>query len=511
MADSANERLVTVDIETMLPPEPVVAALAGALNDELDVPGQVVDAIAAAPTVTAAAAAATTAAVAAQDLVHGDDARLPRVETSDDYSVAITDNAGYLTWLAAKASDGGIPPYSADLIGAQITAARLPAQTKTDLTALVGGSLGVERKDVEDVLVAFVGSDDTQTWLAARATDGGPTDWALAMLLARIGPIGVADAAVTLAKLAPDVLARLFPDPPPVWSPVITQITCFGDSLTKGGGPAPVLGTETYGYVLSTLLTGVTVNVKGVSGQYASEIGVRQGGVVLNLTVAGGSIPTSGAVTVTPGVLPAWSGSQNLFNDTATPGGIAGTLAGVPGLLARVGTSSAMQFTRSSGGSAVAVSGTAPFIPAQGVAAASHAQFLWAGRNDVSGSGSVASVVNPVLGMASALSAHGNPFLVFSVTTSTTETSGTAGHTLVTAINAQLAALFGNHYFDVLGYLRTTAITDAGITPTSNDVAQMAAGTIPESLTVDGLHFTAVAYDLIARRVKAKLISMGWV
>ena len=58
----------------------------------------------------------------------------------------------------------------------------------------------------------------------------------------------------------------------------------------------------------------------------------------------------------------------------------------------------------------------------------------------------------------------------------------------------------------------TEVLTDNGITPTEQDIADIAVGRVPTSLrlAVNDVHYTDVGYAEIAKLVYAKMIELGY-
>jgi lysophospholipase L1-like esterase len=73
-----------------------------------------------------------------------------------------------------------------------------------------------------------------------------------------------------------------------------------------------------------------------------------------------------------------------------------------------------------------------------------------------------------------------------------------------------LQAAFGDCFLDVRKYLVNYGLVDAGITPTSQDLTDIAADVIPSSLRSDSTHFTAAGYTLVANFVSRAIRAKGW-
>lgn len=119
---------------------------------------------------------------------------------------------------------------------------------------------------------------------------------------------------------------------------------------------------------------------------------------------------------------------------------------------------------------------------------------IWAGRNNFT---SPTTVKADIAAMVAALG-HTH-YLVLSVINrndTASEYSGGANYTTITALNADLAALYGSHYVDVRSYLVSLYNPlDA------QDVIDHGHDCPPSSLTTDGLHLTAAGYSAVADKV----------
>jgi hypothetical protein len=121
---------------------------------------------------------------------------------------------------------------------------------------------------------------------------------------------------------------------------------------------------------------------------------------------------------------------------------------------------------------------------------------IWAGRNNYA---SPATVLADIAAMVAAIPHQ--RYLVLSIANSTSELSGSAGHTDILALNASLASTYGAHYFDIRGWLISNGLSDAGITPTSQDNTDIGNDVPPSSLRSDSLHLNTSGGGVVARKV----------
>jgi lysophospholipase L1-like esterase len=129
---------------------------------------------------------------------------------------------------------------------------------------------------------------------------------------------------------------------------------------------------------------------------------------------------------------------------------------------------------------------------------------IWAGYNDV-----VQTVPNttiePNIAAMVALVQAPVRFLVLSIINGSSFLSGSAGYNQIIALNAYLAATYGNNFLDV----RTPLV--AAYNPSlSQDVIDHTNDIVPTSLRNDNIHLNLAGYTLLAQLVTAKLEAMGY-
>lgn len=475
-----------------------------------------------------AAEAAVTADIAGRDLIESDDNRIQQTSLVDDPLWAVVDIQGRKA-LAVK-SDGSVRIYKLDfasLPDGSLTSAKLSAAVQSSLVAPGVGSMLATMPESSGYLWGIV--DNTGRIALGVRTDGTvvgkiPVPDTVPALLPEVSgtsptrKLWALDQAtgvrtlITAANDPHDAVvhdgAILFTDANgrkayddgvtiPAW-PDRTVFAAWGDSLTASTG---------WPSTLDGLITANVANL-GQAGNTADEIAVRQGAYVLNVTITGGSIPTSGAVTVTT------AQGYNFRTDNAWSQ--LGTLAGVPGTLSRAiaDPANTLTFTRTSSGSAVPVVGTTPFTSADAITHESHPVVLFAGRNDAVLDPISRTTVDRVLAayeaMVARLRAYHKEFLIVGTITGQDDTAGTSRYLTVVSINNELAARYGDRYYDLRHYLVTQCIYDMGITPTAPDLANIAADTLPPSIMADPGHFSTAAGAKVAIVLKTKLDQLGW-
>lgn len=274
----------------------------------------------------------------------------------------------------------------------------------------------------------------------------------------------------------------------------VERISIWGSSSAES--IAPYLAS-----VLDDL--GVTVYNGGDAGAQSFHVFAALGSLPAKLTFPSDEIPASGSVTVTADA-DFTVGVSNLKAFT-------GSIAGVPGTLSYTG--GALTFARTSAGSAVAVAPGSPFIPTNGTARRADVTLLWAGKNDLSsGIG-----IRPLEGIIQRtdrafdwLAPLYKRALVLGHFADS-DASSTMVNDRIGVVNAAHAARYGPAFLDVQAYLMSSAVwDDTGITPTSGDLAQQAAGQKPASLSSDAAHLNAAGLAAVAALIRARLITLGW-
>lgn len=280
---------------------------------------------------------------------------------------------------------------------------------------------------------------------------------------------------------------KVLPDP---------VIACFGDSLTNSGASdwPTQLGT----------LTGMTTVNRGISGQGAADIILRQGGIQPRLTLAA-DIPAD----TTPVAVTAIDPSDGWRVNGTGSFGFSGTLAGVAGSLTHNLVDGTWSFTRTAAGTATPVPAGTPFIPAASDRNPTAHLILWAGRNNASN----LAIVRDLIGLAleRGIETQVRRYIVVGVTNGTTEGKGTTNYTNIVAHNRLLKARYGKFFYDIRRDFIDRGLTIAGITPTTEDTAAIADDRPPASLMSDQLHPNAAGYGVIAQLMAEKVLDLGWV
>jgi len=297
------------------------------------------------------------------------------------------------------------------------------------------------------------------------------------------------------------------------------KIICYGDSQTAG---------FSWGNRLPALLSSVDEAVgRGVSGQEAGSVAIRQGGIILT-TTADCTISASTSPVVVP-----VQASVTPCNIRSSSSAMPMVLAGVRGELKILGPADDAGITAWSNANGA---GTAQFTPASAPTKpvdvpsgqeiisqdvldhpewAGYVQVIWVGGNDSAFAGStrVTGVVSAAQAMVDYMkTAVDTPlFLVASRTTYASEVEGTTAHATAVAQRDALAEAFPDQAIDIWGHVRDNGLSILGIEPTEADLAAIAGKSMPPSLTADNIHYnTQTREQVLAPFIASELAARGW-
>ncbi|WMM74249.1 hypothetical protein RCF27_08150 [Rhodococcus pyridinivorans] len=278
----------------------------------------------------------------------------------------------------------------------------------------------------------------------------------------------------------------------------LTAVTTAGESTTESPGTnwpvnhlAPLLGVD-------------VVNA-GVSGQGAADILTRIGLLRPQVTLAGNSIPASGAVTVT-----AIDPAEGWRNGGSGSFAFTGTINGVEGSLAHNTVDNTWTFTRATAGSIVPVSPGTEFIRKESLTTPYNRLVLGTGRNNVT-DGTLPVVKDLIAVALSNLRTQVKKYLIWGVINGTNEPTGHVRHTAITNFNAAMAAEHGDRFLDIRRDFIDRGLQMANLAPTTEDTANISNDCPPPSLMADTIHPNAAGYQVIATLIAEKLLDLGWV
>ncbi|MFK3705567.1 TolB family protein [Klebsiella sp. NPDC088457] len=201
-------------------------------------------------------------------------------------------------------------------------------------------------------------------------------------------------------------------------------------------------------------LTGIPLYNFGLAGQTSDAIAARQGGAPAYYAPVGGSIPASGAVTLTPSL-------PGPCRSLAAPVALKCNLAGVDGVFAWDGTSAV--FTRDTAGDAVPVSVQTPLFvyPITTVnvsgSIASGTQFdlhdeciniFWIGRNNLS---QTDLIMENLVSMVEYVKNIGLKIVILADFNSSGEPAGSTGFNQMTELNRRYKEAYPEFYCEING------------------------------------------------------------
>lgn len=285
----------------------------------------------------------------------------------------------------------------------------------------------------------------------------------------------------------------------------------FGDSLTIGTG-----GSRPLGAWVGDVFSERPVFSDGINGQVALSIAIRQGGVPLTLSVAGGKFDGVKPVTVTK--------LSNEFLSTPLNGNVysrTGTLAGVQctitrKFLAEVGErytveplvqSNAETETPAETPVDIEIPDDSVFELDDAVKMRTATQILWYGRNDMTGGKREEDILAAIKSSVDYIT-EPRRYLVLGILPATTENKGTAGYAKLTAFNDELAILYRSSYVPMTPPTESE-MNDIGFIPTAGDLEDIGRGNFPSRMraanSADEIHLNNQGYQIIANRIVQKI------
>ena len=348
--------------------------------------------------------------------------------------------------------------------------------TKDNAPALVAGAaeeavkaVGFEEVDeaLNDISFAVVDKQGSLTFLSAKL-NGDPT----------------ADSAARILRALP---FRSGPD-----------IFCCGDSMTFGNQDGTGV---TYPGELQVLLDSYghrgTVSNFGVGGETSVTITARCGANPFIVMPAGGLIPGSNtAVELTLHPI----NGEPVAPLKQGPTSYIVTLAGVRGIFSRTVSGGVFTyfFTRLSPGQSIPVERPEPMYLEVAQAYRGDIAVIWMGQNGPS----TDRAISDAEAIISHLTALEKRFVVISMP---------GGTSAQDADDAKWFAKFGRRFIPIRQYMVKYGLADAGITPTAQDIADMANGTVPTSLRTDLVHWKAAGYKILAKQVFIRMKELEFI
>lgn len=281
-------------------------------------------------------------------------------------------------------------------------------------------------------------------------------------------------------------------------------VVAYGDSLTFGTGSGSS-ETASYPAVLESHI-GVDVVNAGIPSEASQDIAGRQGGAPLLATPAGGVLNASGNTVLTitrPDGSPA-PNFMRLASSEVNPV----EYAGVAGNITYFSGSGTWQFSPLNAlDDPVTVIEPMPIITRSARAYGDLTHIFWAGTNNIT---EEEQILGDIATMVEHITALDRRYLVLGPLNREAETAGTPNHGHVVAIEAALQRSHGRRFVGVRRWLIDYGLTAAGLTPTTQDLADIANDVIPSQLRTDNVHLNATGYGLVAELVATRLREFRW-
>lgn len=422
-------------------------------------------------TVKGAAATAVTTEVTARGLISDSDPRIPRNAATEvgeiEYLEAWADKTGRAALGVTDDGHAHAPILDSELA----TIETVNAEFSNVQEQTLGGEQVTNVMDAEKYLYAMVDLLGRESEFLLDFTGKVPQH-VLDAWAARMGVGALAG------------LASAFP------------ISAWGDSQTGQTFDGQKGWVDEFARVLGLTQSDKVIN-RGFPGETSVAIAAKSGAVPAVWT-AGGTIPADGPVTMIlrdhVDLMKWWAPMP------CTLGGVHGTLTRHPDGGGAPTLEHPATFTRDVAGAAVVVPPNAPLISDWAELYRSCMTIIMSGRNN-GGAGTVDRVVADTRAQVEFLTGLDGKYLVLS------QINGTYRD----GINAANKLAYGPRYIDVLAYLASTkALADAGITPTSQDLTDIAAGNIPTSFYADGTHLNGVGLITMGRYMAQIVIGKVW-
>ncbi|VUT03109.1 hypothetical protein [Klebsiella spallanzanii] len=283
------------------------------------------------------------------------------------------------------------------------------------------------------------------------------------------------------------------------------------------------IGNNTSFSLKLSQLTGYPAYNFGRSGATSVAIALRNGAYTKNYQPAGGVIPATGDIALTP----AQPGPLQIVGDVAAEDGLKCSLAGIDGVINWTGTE--MVFTRSEAGAAVIVTGPTPLqvypyttreigdIPLA-TRYDQHREavnILWIGRNNAS---SIMQILSDMKAITDKLARQNRRFVVLPEFPIASEVIGTTGQAQVMYLNSELKRLYPGNYCEINGVDLLLNFKNHYNPDYPQDVEDIANGITPTSLRQDTLHPSQslrpnalfIGTEVNAIFVHQFMVSKGW-
>ena len=272
---------------------------------------------------------------------------------------------------------------------------------------------------------------------------------------------------------------------------LIPRIVCWGDSLTVS------LDEKSAFPDILRSMSGCEVINYGVEAESTSMIAMREGGLRVNVKAT--VIPAD--VTLIPIFLRTENNGHVHFLDNGDGGVNPCEIGGIEGELQKLNGS--YYFKRLNKGERIAIEEGTQFVThAMKDARPDDILVIFAGTNDLPTASSVHNIIDLERSMLEA--AGCSKYIIVGLTYA-------GGIPEIDEVNAALEKEFGEHFVDIRKYMLKYGLSDSGIDPTSEDLADIEKGEIPSSLRMDYVHGNKHYHRLLGEQVYRRMKYLGYI
>ncbi len=268
------------------------------------------------------------------------------------------------------------------------------------------------------------------------------------------------------------------------------RIVCWGDSLTVS------LDEKSAFPDILRQLSGCEVINYGVESETASMIAMRAGGLRVNVKAT--VIPAD--VTLIPVFLRTENDSHVFFLDHGDGGVNPCVINGIEGELQKLNGS--YYFKRNRKGERLAIEEGTQF-KTHGMIDANKDDVLviFAGTNDLPSARSVSNIISLEKNIIEYTGC--DKYIIIGLTYA-------GGIPEIDKVNEAMAKEFSDHFVDIRQYMLRYALSDVGITPTAEDIADIKKGEIPGSLRSDYVHGNKLYHRVLGEQVYRRMQYLGY-
>ena len=288
------------------------------------------------------------------------------------------------------------------------------------------------------------------------------------------------------------------------------DIVCYGDSMTYGATSDGNPYTKFLQEKITAAGSSAVVYNFGVGGETSPTICARQGGNPFILTFTDGAIPAAKTATtvqllningavVRPMIqsFSSYDGYLTLKDGSRVEGTIA--IVKPNGASASWDDANYYTFTRKTAGSLITVDRPSAFYLDLAEQHLSDIHIIWIGQNNFADN---ARAIVDAKAMIQHMRSLDKRFIVMS------KPGGTSAQDTDDAV---WFTEFGRRFIPIRQYLVQYGLSDAGITPTAQDLTDISNGTVPTSLRNDSVHFKPLGYQIVANVIFSRLAELGWI